>query len=552
MPVGSSRRRARQSGVSLLVACMALVFIVPLMGLVIDVGVLYTVRARLQASVDGASLAAARALNLGQTTSDQSSSAKQNAVNWFYANFPSGNWSTYNTVMDQSSVNVFDDPGNPQLRNVTVAASTVAPTYFMRWFGTNAVTVTASGNASRRDVVAMLVLDRSGSMCQPTGTGPCSSANTTTPCAAMIKAAKTFTGQFAANRDRIGLLTFSDGVYMAASPSTSFQTTLGYSNTAGSSSGLIDNINCNGGTGTAAAVTVAYNELYKMNLPGALNLLVLETDGLPNTLVYNWWDNTNTVAGIASGSGCKDSAGKTYANSGWRNSASIPSWTTGYSMNTNGTGFMADIPAGAIGGYYSQDPPYTGAIVLYGPWQTGQSGSSNSIAVNGSGCKFSAGTYGQTTSDDSDFKWLPSTDVYGNAINPSNAYMSVTTSSGRITLTGNTNTDWNNTRAAAFNATDNAAYRARTNSTLPAYLFVIGLGGNSTTAPPDYILLQRMANDPTGDTFNATPKYDRCSTEPTCITYSNQPGGHFVFSPTTAQLTQAFLQISSQVLRLSR
>ena len=63
-------------------------------GLVVDLGILYSAKARLQAAVDGAALAAARALNLGQTTTAQAASAQQNAVNWFYANFPAGNWAT--------------------------------------------------------------------------------------------------------------------------------------------------------------------------------------------------------------------------------------------------------------------------------------------------------------------------------------------------------------------------------------------------------------------------------------------------------------------------
>lgn len=49
-----------------MVAGLSLTFIVPAVGLMIDVGVLYSVKARFQAAVDGSALAAARALNLGQ------------------------------------------------------------------------------------------------------------------------------------------------------------------------------------------------------------------------------------------------------------------------------------------------------------------------------------------------------------------------------------------------------------------------------------------------------------------------------------------------------
>ena len=40
---------------------------------------------------------------------------------------------------------------------------------------------------------------------------------------------------------------------------------------------------------------MGYNEIYKMNLPGAFNVLFLETDGLPNTLTMNFWDSTTNT-----------------------------------------------------------------------------------------------------------------------------------------------------------------------------------------------------------------------------------------------------------------
>jgi hypothetical protein len=109
-----------------------------------------------------------------------------------------------------------------------------------------------------------------------------------------------------------------------------------------------------------------------------------------------------------------------------------------------------------------------------------------------------------------------------------------------------------------LNATDNAAYNARNNygqasnvGIGPVTVFTIALGGN-TGDQPDPILLQRMANDPNGDTFNTPPMFNACSTEPTCTTYSSQPQGMLIYSSGRAQLSQAFLTISSQILRLSK
>jgi len=550
------QQRNRENGATLFIAIAALVWIViPMMGLVVDLGILYAAKARLQAAVDGAALAAARALNLGQTTAAQSVSAQQNAVNWFYANFPNGNWATFNTVMTTSNVVVVNSPNNANLRQVTITASTRVPTWFMKYLGFSATTITSSGQASRKDLVAMLVLDRSGSMCAVNGVAgnpTCSKSNTTTACAAMIEAAKIFTGFFAEGRDQIGLLTFSDGYYLDSKPTTNFQALFGYTNSS-SGTGMIDNITCGGGTGTAAAVSLAYNELYKIAEPGAMNLIMLQTDGLPNTLVYNFDAKPGTLSTFAlnTTSGCVDNNNLSYKNNGWRTTTSARQWITGIPMNTGGAGYMADVPAGAIGGFYTYDPSQgKGIYVMFNPSQTTDSNTNtNSLYLpNANGCTFDntlTGMYG------TDLNWLPGQDVFGNQVAPSNEYLPLGLTSGYNNLTGTAGTDWSYTHAAALNAADNAAYNVRTNATLPAYVFVIGLGGNNGD-PPDPVLLQRMANDSSADQFNNPAAYPVCSSEPTCITYPGQPQGQFIYSPTAAQLGQAFLAISSQVLRLSR
>ena len=282
-----------------------------------------------------------------------------------------------------------------------------------------------------------------------------------------------------------------------------------------------------------------------------MNLVMLETDGLPNTLVYNFYQTPGTLSTFAlnTASACVDNNNLTYSNNGWRTTTSARQWITGIPMNTGGSGFMANVPAGSIGGFYSSDPAQGSYIdVLYNPNQTSDSSSSsNSVYLsNATGCKF-ANTLTQTYTD---LNWLPGQDVFGNQVAPSNEYLPLALTSGYNNLTNTASTDWPHTHAAALNATDNAAYNARTNATLPAYVFVLGLGGNDGN-PPDPVLLQRMANDPNADQFNSPAAYSACSAEPTCISYPSQPQGQFIYSPTAAQLGQAFLVISSQILRLS-
>jgi Flp pilus assembly protein TadG len=525
----------RRKGVSLMVTAVSLAFIVPVVGMMIDVGILYSVKARLQAAVDGASLAAARALSLGQTTAAQAASAQQNAVNWFYANFPANTWGTSNTQMSPATVNVFDDPNNPHVRNVTVSATSTVPTTFMRWFNANSTVISASGNASRRDVVVMMVLDRSGSM---QNAGACSS---------MVSAAKLFTGQFAAGRDQIGLVSFSDNVYIHSSPTTNFQTVLGYSNSLGSGTGALDTITCAGGTSTAQAISVAYNEVYKMNLPGALNVVMFETDGLPNTLTLNFWDSSASVAGIKSTSNCTDKNNKKMSAGGFASAAVLPSWTAGQALGSGS--YYSNIPAGIVGGVYSEDPGGTNKFLLMMKyWTTTTSSNFNSTSYLTSstapGCSFDGGQ--TATPPPADIAWFPVKDVWGNQLNPSYGYLSVTYTGAHIAA--NSYTTYHN---AVLNATDYAAYQARTNATIPVYFFGIGLGGTSSS-PPDYVLMQRLANDPNGDNYNTPPLYSACASETGCVTYSNQPQGTFIFSSSPGSLSQAFLSISSQVLRLSK
>lgn len=570
MPATSFERQVRgraERGVALMLGIISLLFIIPMVGLMVDVGLLYATKARLQSSVDGAALAAARALNLGQTISAQSSSAQQNAVNWFYANFPNGNWATSGTSMATGNVAVANDPANSSLRTVSVSASTLAPTYFMKWFGVGSVPISATGTASRKDVVIMMVLDRSGSMCKP-GSAPCTATTSGSACQAMVTAAKSFTGMFAAGRDRIGLISYSEASYIHTAPTTNFQSVLGYTNNSGSGTGELDTISCAGGTGTAQGVAMAYHLLYQTNLPGAMNAILLETDGLPNTLTMNFWDSANTVAGLDPASNCTDTNGKKMSDNGFQTFASLPAWSPGINMSAapflTSSPYLSniDVTRNLVGAVASSDPG-TGDkfwnMINYWTTATANSqskgGSSNpynstSMLNSGTapGCGFD-GTGGYYVSSVNDVAWWPSTDVWGNALNPAGySYLGVTTDGqGHIQDTG-----WTNYHNAVMNATDNSAYRARTNATLPATVFAIGLGGNSTSGPPDPVLLQRMANDPNGDLYNSPAQYVSCASATNCATFSSQPQGTFVYSPNSQTLGQAFQSIASQLLRLSK
>jgi hypothetical protein len=554
-------QRRGERGVVLFLGVLSLAVVIPMVGLSVDVGYLYASKARLQAAVDGASLAAARSLNLGANTAAQAAAAKQNAVNWFYSNFPPGNWSTSATTMNPSTVAVYDDMVNPNLRHVDVTASTRVPTYFMKWLHFDSTTINAIGFSSRRDAVITMVLDRSGSMCSP-GAPPC---NTSGACGPMKDAAKLFTGQFAAGRDYIGLVSFSDGTYVHTAPTQSFRTVLGFNDGTTSGTGAIDAIQCQGGTGTAEAISIGYNTLYQRWLPGAFNVLVIETDGLPNTLALNMWDGAAfafaSLGTVSSPLGCRDSASKAKVSGGWNNYASRRLWkASGYSLNTISAntphaGFMADIPTGAIGSIYSPDPAtVTKSFTLMAdPFDTSGNSGLNLLGTT-SNCRFGSSGGGSITNNTllGDFLWLPGTDIMGNSVKPPvNPYKPSVVMNGthlKFDSTYSVNQKWTNYHDAALNAADHAAYRARTNASLPATVFVIGLGGQGAD-PTDHTLLQRMANDARGDLAGL---YPACAANAACVHYDDQPTGTYIYSTSQSVLKQKFLELSSQILRLAQ
>jgi Flp pilus assembly protein TadG len=179
-----------QRGFVLVYMAAALTCLLLFTGIAVDTGRAYVVKAQLTKAVDGASLAAARNLNDGNPSAE--------AATIYRANFPIGYMGTtsstdpaeagfFSSVVDEASgVNV-----------VTVTATAVLPTTFMKVGGFDTVTVSSTGEATRRMVDLSLVLDVSGSI------GPAWGA--------VRDASRTFVNSFDAAHDRLALLTFSNG-----------------------------------------------------------------------------------------------------------------------------------------------------------------------------------------------------------------------------------------------------------------------------------------------------------------------------------------------------
>jgi Flp pilus assembly protein TadG len=243
--------------------------IIPLVGLAVDLSMLYLIRARLISAADAAVLAGARGLGRGSTLAAQRVSAQTAAAKFFHANFPAGYWGSTNLSFPSVTV---DDSSTPNYRTVTATASVQAPLYFLRILGQQFSTLTVSAQAARRDALVILVLDRSSSMNGVVaGTGQ-------SACSIMKADAVSFVEHFAPGRDQIGLVVFNGGQYTYQAR-TDFTTPDAKGKTVAS---VIQSITCNGNTASAEALHAAYAELQRVNSSSRANVIVFMTDGRPN------------------------------------------------------------------------------------------------------------------------------------------------------------------------------------------------------------------------------------------------------------------------------
>jgi Flp pilus assembly protein TadG len=180
----------RQDGFVLVYMAGAVTMLLLFTGLAVDSGRAYVVKAQLTKAVDGAALAAARNLNSGSPAAE--------AARIFKANFPSGYMGT--AAGDPTTkAGFFTSTVNAAagVNTVTVTATAVLPTTVMKLASFNTVTISSSGEATRRMVDLSLLLDVSGSI------------GTKWP--AVRDAARTFINAFDQTNDRMALLTFSNG-----------------------------------------------------------------------------------------------------------------------------------------------------------------------------------------------------------------------------------------------------------------------------------------------------------------------------------------------------
>jgi len=269
----------RERGQVLIIVALSLAVLIGAVGLAIDSGRAYGVKARLNAAVDAAAIAAARALAVGDNDTARIANAQATGKRFFDMNYPDGFLGS--TPSEPSITAVHEDSG---YWRVNVSATADMPTTFMRVFGNDTiVSPAAAGEAIRRDLDVVLVMDTSGSLNSP------STAFGTLKTAAV----NNFVNKFAAGArgDRLGLVTFASGAVLdEAIDKTS---TRGFNRTR-----IVTKINAlvaDGATASAEGMRIALEELNGVPtaLRSSLRVILFFSDGAPNLIRGNYYRQGN-------------------------------------------------------------------------------------------------------------------------------------------------------------------------------------------------------------------------------------------------------------------
>ena len=483
-------RRRRSKGIAIILTTLTMAVTLPLVGLGFDVGTLFLIKSKLSAAADSAALAGTRALSQGSTPAAQTASAVSTAQSFFSGNYPTGYW---NTTGASATITV-DDTSAANYRTVTVNATVQAPLYFLRVLNQQYSTINVTATAGRRDVLMMMVLDRSSSMNGiVAGTGQ-------TACALMKVDAAAFVNYFAPGRDQLGLVAFGSSTYIYPS-TTSFTTPDANGNTLQS---LIGQLTCGANTSSADGIATAYTEIANVNNPNRMNVIMFLTDGRANGVTADY--STVQVNGK-----CSLTAGTPGVIAQWAGGA-LPSGSTAGLMQATGPSIT----------FPNDNVPISGS----------------------SGCQFDTAL----TNVPADIPNLPATDINGNST--SGPYSQENSGTWPYT------TPFNSVGAvsipqqiviASSNVLDNEATQVRTNGTLNPFIYDIALMGNGPVDDmPDTLLLRKIANDPTlaGDSGIGATFYQQ---------QIHQPHGYFAIAPDASQLGVAFDSIATQIsIRLAR
>src|ERR1700730_12652386 len=95
--MATQRRRLRQRGMAIMFYATMLIFVIGCVGLAVDVGTIYMIKARITSAVDAAALAGGRSVNFANDVATATSNFTTTANQFFTANFPTGYFNSLGT-----------------------------------------------------------------------------------------------------------------------------------------------------------------------------------------------------------------------------------------------------------------------------------------------------------------------------------------------------------------------------------------------------------------------------------------------------------------------
>ncbi|PHV25189.1 VWA domain-containing protein [Janthinobacterium sp. BJB426] len=272
----------RQGGQVLIMVALSAVVLIASVGLAVDSALGYLVKAKLNAAVDSASLAAARGVTTGNSETEQRASARQSAKEFFDINYPD------QFLLSTPTLNPVDVTFNKGTVTIDVSATATLPVSLMGILGFKTLNVAASAQTIRKDLDMVLVMDTSGSL----------ESNAD----AVRAAGKSFLNKFNSTVDRVGLLHFASEAQIDVPIK---QVNRGFDRSSMTmKDGKIDKFSFVGGTNSSAGMFQArkqLNDIQPLNR-SSLRVIVFFSDGSPaafSSFFPNTDGNCKTAGGLA-------------------------------------------------------------------------------------------------------------------------------------------------------------------------------------------------------------------------------------------------------------
>jgi Flp pilus assembly protein TadG len=183
---------SRQRGAVAIMVAVSMLVLLAVVGLCVDAGLAYLVKARLNAAVDSAALAGARAVTTGNNQTEQIASARAAAADFFAANIPN------NYLLSSPRITSTNVTFNGGQATIDVKAEAPMPVSIMQIMNFTTLTPVAAAQTIRNDLDMALVVDTSGSLEDSATTVQAS--------------AKSFLNKFNVTQDRVALIHFASGV----------------------------------------------------------------------------------------------------------------------------------------------------------------------------------------------------------------------------------------------------------------------------------------------------------------------------------------------------